>query len=86
MPNRIPTPGIKTPQVRKSSGATPAAKPTESAVLKGDAAVKAYRKEVSPLGMASAKAAQSKAMDKKYPGLYTTPKPGLKKGPAKGNF
>ena len=27
MPNRIPTPGIKTPAVRKSPTATPAAKP-----------------------------------------------------------
>jgi hypothetical protein len=70
MPNRIPTPGIPTPQVRRSSGSQPAAKVRESAVLKGDAAVKAYRKEISPSGMASAKAAQSKAMDKKYPGLY----------------
>jgi hypothetical protein len=68
MPNRIPTPGIKTPQVRKSSGAQPAAQP------KGEAAAKAYRKEISPSGMASAKAAQSKALDKKYPGLYKSGK------------
>ena len=36
MPNRIPTPGIKTPTVRKSSGAQPAAtaKATPSATYK----------------------------------------------------
>jgi hypothetical protein len=36
----------------------------------GEAAAKQYQKEISPKGMASAKAAQSKALDKKYPGLY----------------
>jgi hypothetical protein len=60
--------------VRKSTGAQPAATPKINAILKGDAAVKAYRKEVSPSGMASAKAAQSKALDKKYPGLYKSGK------------
>ena len=74
MPNRLPTAGIPTPMVRKSSGATPAAKPKENAVLKGDAEVKAYRKEISASGMASAKVAQSKALDKKYPGLYKSGK------------
>ena len=71
MPNRIPTPGIPTPAVRKSPSAT---KP-----VTGDAAVKAYQKEISPSGMASASAAQSKAMDKKYPGLYKSPSPKAKK-------
>ena len=36
----------------------------------GEAAAKQLQKEISPKGMASAKAAQSKALDKKYPGLY----------------
>ena len=40
------------------------------AVLAGEAAAKQLQKEISPKGMASAKAAQSKALDKKYPGLY----------------
>ena len=45
--------------------------------LTGEAAAKVYRQEISPKGMASAEAAQKKAMDKKYPGLYksSTPKP-----------
>lgn len=74
MPNRLPTAGIPTPAVRKSSGATPAAKPA----LKGDAAIKEYQRQVSPSGMASAAAANRKAIDKKYPGLYITPKPRAK--------
>ena len=67
MPNRIPTPGVSTPAVRKSPAAT---KP-----LTGNAAIKEYQRQISPSGMASAKAAQSAAIDKKYPGLYVTPKP-----------
>jgi hypothetical protein len=47
--------------------------------LTGEAAAKQYQKEISPKGMASAKAAQSKAMDKKYPGLYKSPTPTAKK-------
>lgn len=43
--------------------------------LTGEAAAKAYRQEISPKGMASASAAQKKAMDKKYPGLYKSAKP-----------
>ena len=45
--------------------------------LTGEAAAKAYRQSISPKGMASASAAQKKALDKKYPGLYksATPKP-----------
>ena len=43
----------------------------------GEAAARQYQKEISPKGMASASAAQKKALDKKYPGLYksATPKP-----------
>jgi hypothetical protein len=45
--------------------------------LTGEAAAKAYRQSISPKGMASASAANKKALDKKYPGLYksATPKP-----------
>ena len=50
--------------------ATAKPKPKASAMPKGEAAAKQYQKEISPKGMASAKAAQSKAIDKKYPGLY----------------
>ena len=62
MPNRIPTPTVKTPTVRKS--------PASQKALTGDAAIKAYQKTISPSGTAKAKAAQSNAIDKKYPGLY----------------
>ena len=34
MPNRIPTPGIKVPAVRKSPSATPAAKPKATTAAK----------------------------------------------------
>lgn len=34
MPNRIPTPGIKAPTVRKSPAATPAAKPSAKPTVK----------------------------------------------------
>ena len=57
--------------------ATPKPKPSATKKLTGEAAAKQYQKEISPKGMASASAAQKKAMDKKYPGLYksATPKP-----------
>ena len=45
----------------------PTPKPT---VLKGKAAVDAYRKSISPKGMASASAAAKKALEDKYPGMY----------------
>jgi hypothetical protein len=53
----------------------PTPKPTKK--LTGEAAAKAYRQSISPKGMASASAANKKALDKKYPGLYksATPKP-----------
>jgi len=70
MPNRIPTPGIPTPAVRKS--------PAAQKAMTGEAAIAQYQKEISPSGMASAAAANRKAIDKKYPGLYITPKPKAK--------
>ena len=69
MPNRIPTPSIPTPTVRKSPMAQPAAKPPV-----GIAAVKVYQQQVSPQGVASAAAKAKTAIDKKYPGLYKSGK------------
>ena len=45
--------------------------------LTGDAAIKAYQREVSPRGVKQKSLADKKAIDKKYPGLYksATPKP-----------
>ena len=45
--------------------------------LTGDAAIKAYQREVSPRGVKEKSLADKKAIDKKYPGLYksATPKP-----------
>jgi hypothetical protein len=63
----MPTPKKPTPK------ATVKPKPSKSPMpkkLTGEAAAKQYQKEISPKGMASAKAAQSKAIDKKCPGLY----------------
>ena len=55
----------------------PKSTPNPPKKLTGEAAAKAYQKSISPKGMASASAAQKKALDKKYPGLYksATPKP-----------
>lgn len=44
--------------------------PTPKKPLTGDAAIKAYQREISPKGMAEAEAAARKALDAKYPGLY----------------
>ena len=69
------------PKVPKSK---PSMKPVPKASVKpmpkkmtGEEAAKRYQKEISPKGMASASAANKKAIDKKYPGLYksATPKP-----------
>ena len=71
-----PTPKKTAPKVGYGKdGFKPSAKPAMPkskgpAVLAGEAAAKQLQKEISPKGMASAKAAQSKALDKKYPGLY----------------
>ena len=45
----------------------PTPKPT---VLKGKAAVDAYRKSISPKGMASASAVAKKALEDKYPNMF----------------
>jgi hypothetical protein len=39
-------------------------------VLKGRAAIDAYKKSISPQGMAAAEAAAKKAIEDKYPGLF----------------
>jgi hypothetical protein len=49
--------------------ATPKPTPKPS-VLKGKAAVDAYKKSISPKGMASAEAAAKKALEEKYPGMF----------------
>lgn len=47
------------------------AKPTpKPKVLKGEAAVKEYRKQVSPEGVRAAEEAARKAIEKKYPGMF----------------
>ena len=72
------TPKPKVPKTKRSMPAVPKAnKKLMPKKLTGEAAAKAYRQEISPKGMASAEAAQKRAMDKKYPGLYksATPKP-----------
>jgi hypothetical protein len=45
----------------------------------GEAAARQYQKEISPKGMASSKAKQSQAIDKKYPGLYKSATPKSKR-------
>jgi len=71
MPNRLPTAGIPTPAVRKSSTAQNAA---------------TYRQQVSPAGVAKAAAANKEAMVKKYPSAYPMKKTTLAKGPTKGKM
>jgi len=51
-------------------------------VLKGEAAMKEYKKQISPKGMAKANADAKKALEKKYPGMFipsTRTTPGVKK-------
>jgi hypothetical protein len=54
MPSRTPKP-------------KPKPKPT---VLRGKAAIDAYKKSISPSGIAAAEAAAKKAIEDKYPGLF----------------
>jgi hypothetical protein len=51
-------------------------------VLKGEAAMKEYQKQISPQGMASANAAAKKALENRYPGMFipeTRTTPGVKR-------
>jgi hypothetical protein len=62
-----------TPSVTRGGSMAQSPKVSKSPMpkkLTGEAAARQYQKEISPKGMASASAAQSKALDKKYPGLY----------------
>jgi hypothetical protein len=46
-------------------------KPTpKSKVLKGDAAIREFQKQIFPAGVAAAEAAAKKAIEKKYPGMF----------------
>ncbi len=50
--------------------------------LKGEDALKAFQKQISPKGVAAAEAAAKKAIEKKYPGMFipqTRTKAGVKK-------
>jgi hypothetical protein len=51
----------------KSSKPTPKPKKKE---LKGEAAIDAYQKRMSPEGMAKAEADARAALEKKYPGMF----------------
>jgi hypothetical protein len=66
--SKMPMP--KTTRKPGSTGRTPLP-------LTGDAAIKAYQREVSPRGVKKKSLDDMKALDKKYPGLYksTSPKP-----------
>ena len=51
-------------------------------VLKGDAAIKEFQKQISPQGMATAETAAKKAIEEKYPNMFipqTRTTPGVKK-------
>ena len=51
-------------------------------VLKGEAAIKEFQKQISPQGVAKANADAKKALEKKYPGMFipeTRTKAGVKK-------
>ena len=51
-------------------------------VLKGEAAMKEFQKQISPQGVAKANADAKKALEKKYPGMFipeTRTTPGVKK-------
>lgn len=76
-PTMKPVPKANKQMMPKTSKQPKTVKSPMPKKLTGEAAAKAYRQEISPKGMASASAAQKKAMDKKYPGLYksSTPKP-----------
>ena len=51
--------------------ATPKSTPKPK-VLKGEAAMKEYQKQISPAGKASAAAAAKKALEQKYPGMFVS--------------
>ena len=57
-------------------------KPTpKPSVLRGKAAIDAYKKQISPAGVAAAEAAAKAALEKKYPGMFI---PNVRKTPGVG--
>ena len=53
-------------------------------VLKGNAAINEFQKQISPKGVAAAEAAARRALEQKYPGMFvpqtrTAPSPKTKK-------
>ena len=71
--------------VIKKMTMTPKPKPSpKPKKLTGDAAIKEYQRQISPKGMASASAMNKKAIEKKYPGMFT-PAPTTKAKKAPGN-
>jgi len=48
----------------------PTPKPKPKKTLKGDAAVREYKKQISPEGIAKAEAEARAALEKKYPGMF----------------
>ena len=73
-PTTKPKVSTSKPSLKSPSNASKSPMPKKAT---GEAAARQYQKEISPKGMASASAANKKAIDKKYPGLYksATPKP-----------
>ena len=54
-------------------------------VVKGEAALKEYQKQISPAGIAAAEAAAKKAIEDKYPGMFNTvPKTKVAPTPKRG--
>jgi hypothetical protein len=52
-------------------------------ILKGQAAIKEFQKQISPQGMAAAEAAAKKALEQRYPGMFlpeTRRAPGVRRG------
>jgi hypothetical protein len=45
-------------------------KPKSKSKLKGQDALKAFQKQISPKGVAAADAAARKALEEKYPGMF----------------
>ena len=55
----------------------------KSKVLKGEAAIKEFQKQISPKGVAAANAAAKKALEERYPGMFipqTRTAPGVRRG------
>ena len=55
-------------------------------VVRGEAAIKEFQKQISPQGMAAANAAAKKALEERYPGMFipqTRTAPGVVKKKSK---